>query len=360
MAQRLRLLIVELRGVSSMKTLRGLVTATAVVCGLVMCVSGVAVAQTPVRFTLDWRFEGPSSPFLWALEKGYYKTEGLDVTIDGGTGSNDTITRVASGTYEFGFGDINSVIRFRDKKENPPLKMVAIIYDSPPFAIVSLAKSGIKSPKDLEGKTLGAPAADGAFAQWKSFVAVNKIDDSKVKIENVGFPVREPMLVEGKVDAVTGFTFSSYINLRSRGVPQDGINLMMMRDYGLGLYGNGLMVNPTFAAKNPKAIAGFVKATLRGWMDVANNQNEAVKLVLKRNPVADEQWERVRLKMVFDQNVMTKEVVANGFGGVDMKRLTKSIDQIGEAFKYTNKPKAEDIFDASFLPPKAERMFSLK
>jgi NitT/TauT family transport system substrate-binding protein len=333
--------------------MKQLVTAAAVT-----LLSATAVAQTPVKFTLDWRFEGPSAPFLWALEKGYYKAEGLDVTIDTGSGSNEVVNRVGSGTYDIGFGDINSVVRYRDKKENAAIKAVAMIYNSPPFAVVSLTKNGVKSPKDLEGKILGAPAADGAYAQWNSFVAANKIDASKVKIENVGFPVREPMLVEGKVQAITGFSFSTYINLRSRGIAQDAINVMMMRDHGLDLYGNALLVNPAFAQKNPKAVAGFVKATMRGWKEAIANQNEAVKMVLKRNPVADEQWERVRLKMAVDQNVLTKEVLANGFGGVDMKRLAKSIDQIGQSFTFTNKPKAEDIFDTSFLPTKAERMIA--
>ncbi len=246
---------------------------------LLLSAWGLAIsvgAQTAVKFSLDWRFEGPSAPFLWALEKGYYKAEGLDVTIDAGNGSTEAINRVASGTYDMGFGDINSLIRYRDKKENPPLKAVAMIYNAPPFAIVSLSKHGIVKPKDLEGKTLGAPAADGAFALWKAFAAINKIDESKVKIENVGFPVREPMLVEGKVQAITGFSFSSYINLRSRGVPQDGVNVMLMREHGLALYGNAIFVNPAFAQKNPKAVAGFVKATLRAVKEVAKQQREGV------------------------------------------------------------------------------------
>ena len=332
---------------------------TAVFAGALIAATPAA-AQTPVKFTLDWRFEGPSAPFLWALEKGYYKAEGLEVTIDAGNGSNEAINRVASGTYDMGFGDINSLIRYRDKRENAPIKAVAMIYDAPPFAIVSLTKNGIVKPKDLEGKILGAPAADGAFAQWKAFAAINQIDASKVKIENVGFPVREPMLAEGKVHAITGFSFSSYINLRSRGVPQDGINVMLMREHGLDLYGNAIVANPAFAQRNPKAVAGFVRATLRAVREVAANQREGVKLVLKRNPIADEQWESVRLKLAYDQNILTRDVLANGLGGVDMRRLARSIDQIGLAFAFTNKPKPEDVFDSQFLPPKTERMVTLQ
>jgi NitT/TauT family transport system substrate-binding protein len=315
----------------------------------------IAAAQTPIKFALDWKFEGPSAPYFVALDKGYYKAEGLDVTIDSGNGSVEAINRVASGTYAMAFGDINSLIKFRDKKENAPVKAVAMIYNAPPFAITSLKKYGVLKPKDLEGKTLGAPAPDGAYAQWPIFVKEQKIDASKVKIENVGFPVREPMLAEGKVQAITGFSFSSYMNLRSRGIAQDEIVTMLMSDYGLALYGNALLVNPKFAQENPKAVAGFVRATLRGVADTIANPREAVKSVIKRNAIADEAIEFIRLKMAVDQNFVTKEVLANGLGAVDSKRLTKSIDQIGEAFKYTNKPTADDIFDSKFLPTKAER-----
>ena len=323
---------------------------------LLSCVAVTASAQTPIKFALDWRFEGPASPYFVALDKGYYKAEGLDVTIDTGNGSTEAINRAASGAYQFVFGDINTLVRFRDKPENKKLKMVLMVYNAPPFAIVSLKKGGISKPKDLEGKTLGAPAADGAYAQWPAFVKKNGIDVSKVKIENVGFPVREPMLVEGKVDAITGFSFSSYMNLRGRGIAQDDINVMLMRNLGLELYGNGIIVDSEYAAKNPKIVQGFIRATIKGWQETIRDPKASMAALMKRNNILNDGQEFVRLKMAIDQNVMTPEVVANGFGGVDAKRLTRSIDQIGEGFKYTNKPKADDIFDSAYLAPKAERM----
>jgi len=323
---------------------------------LLSCVAVTASAQTPIKFALDWRFEGPASPYFVALDKGYYKAEGLDVTIDTGNGSTEAINRAASGAYQFVFGDINTLVRFRDKPENKKLKMVLMVYNAPPFAIVSLKKGGISKPKDLEGKTLGAPAADGAYAQWPAFVKKNGIDVSKVKIENVGFPVREPMLVEGKVDAITGFSFSSYMNLRGRGIAQDDINVMLMRNLGLELYGNGIIVHSEYAAKNPKIVQGFIRATIKGWQETIRDPKASMASLMKRNNILNDGQEFVRLKMAIDQNVMTPEVVANGFGGVDAKRLTRSIDQIGEGFKYTNKPKADDIFDSAYLAPKAERM----
>src|SRR5919205_1259880 len=157
---------------------------------------------TPVRFALDWRFEGPAAPYLVAIDKGYYKAEGLDVTIDPGSGSVEGINRVASGAYDVGFCDINLLVKYRDNPRNLPVRMIMMVYDTPAFSIVTLKKNGIAKPKDLEGRILGAPAGDGAWAQWPIFVQANKIEVTKVKVENIGFPVREPMLAQGKVDAI--------------------------------------------------------------------------------------------------------------------------------------------------------------
>jgi NitT/TauT family transport system substrate-binding protein len=128
---------------------------------------GPATAQTAIKFSLDFKFEGPAAPFLVAIDKGYFKAEGLDVTIDTAAGSLEPINRVASGTYEMGFGDINSLIKFRDANPANPIKAVFMVYNKPAFSIVSRKSRGVEKPKDLEGKVLGAPAADGAYAQWK-------------------------------------------------------------------------------------------------------------------------------------------------------------------------------------------------
>ena len=331
----------------------GLITALAA--GVALTATS-AIAQTTIKYSNDWKWEGPAAPMLMALDKGWYSEAGLDVSMDTGKGSREAIPRVASGTYQMGSADINSLIKFRDK--NPDLKLTAVmvIYNAPPFAIIGRKSLGVMGPKDLEGKTLGAPAPDGAYAQWDAFVKANNIDASKVKIENVGFPVREPMLAQGKVDAITGFSFSSYINLKSKGVGEEDISLILMRDYGLDLYGNVLIVNPDFAKSNPDAVKAFVKATIRGYQETAKNPAAAVKHVLNHNDVAREAVELERLEMALAQNIITDEVKANGFGGADMARLERSMDQIADTYTFSNRPKGGDVFDPSFLPAKADRM----
>jgi NitT/TauT family transport system substrate-binding protein len=319
--------------------------------------AGIATAQTPLKFALDWKFEGPSAPYFVAIDKGYYKAEGLDVSVDSGPGSVAGIARVAAGTYPLGFFDINSLARFLNENPDKAVKAVLMVYDKPPFSIVTLARTGIAKPKDLEGKVLGAPAADGAFAQWPAFVKENGIDAAKVKIENVGFPVREPMLASGQVSAITGFSFSSYFNLLEAKVPASDIKVLMMSDYGLVLYGNAVMVNPDFAKANPKVVAGFVRATIKGMQDTIKDPAAAVKSVMKRNETGDEKVELERLNMAIRDNIATPWVKTNGFGSIDPARMAQAIDQIALTYEFKTKPKPGDIFTTEFLPPEAERKF---
>jgi NitT/TauT family transport system substrate-binding protein len=315
-----------------------------------------AFAQQAIKFSLDFKFEGPAAPFVVAIDKGYFKAEGLDVTIDTAGGSLEPINRVASGTYDMGFGDINSLIKFRDANPGTPIKAVFMVYNKPPFSIVGRKSRGVAAPKDLEGKKLGAPPPDGAYAQWPIFTQANGIDASKVTIVSVGFPVREPMLASGEVDAITGFSFSSYINLKDRGVPANDITVLLMADYGVNLYGNTIMVNPKFAAEKPEAVKGFIRAFIKGLNETVKNPTASVESVLKRNDVAKKEVELERLKMALKDNILTPEVKANGFGGVDAARLDKSVEQIALTYDFKNaKPKGADVFDASFLPPAAER-----
>jgi NitT/TauT family transport system substrate-binding protein len=320
------------------------------------CLSDAASAQQPVKFSLDWKFEGPAAPFTVAIDRGYFKAEGLDVTIDTSPGSLEPINRVASGTYDMGIGDINSLIKFRDSNPNAPIQAVFMFYNRPAFSVVARKSLGITKPKDLEGKKLGAPAADGAYAQWPIFVQANGIDASKVVIENVGFPLREPMLQKGEVAAITGFSFSSFINLKSMGVPVDDIVVMLMADYGVNLYGNTVFASPKFQAEHPEAVKAFLRALLKGIKDTVKDPTSAVDSVLARNGVATKPVELERLRMAIADNILSDEVKANGYGGVNMDRLAKSIDQIALTYTFKNdKPKAGAIFDPEFLPPAAER-----
>jgi len=324
-----------------------------------LLMTGAMAAETTVRFSLNYEIDGLSAPFLLPFDKGYYKAEGLNVIIEPASSSLESIERVASGNYEMGLADINTLIRVRDAKRTTPVKAIFMFFNRPQYAVIGRKSRGINRPKDLEGKILGAPAADVAFAQWPIFVHTNNIDASKVKIENVSFPVREPMLAAGQVDAVTGFSVSSFIDLKDRGVPIDDVVVLLMADYGLELYGNAIIVNSTFAAEHPDAVKGFLSAFVKALKETVKQPAVAIGSVLAHNGTARRNVELERLNMAIRENILTPEVKANGFGGVDEERFARAIEQLALAYKFkTAKPKAEDIFDFSFLPPEASRKYN--
>ncbi|MEM8577615.1 MAG: ABC transporter substrate-binding protein, partial [Pseudomonadota bacterium] len=226
-----------------------------------------AWAETDVPFALDWKFEGPAAPYFAAIDNGHFEAADLSVEISAGQGSLDAIPKVATGAFPMGFADINSLVKFLDQNPGAPVTAVMMVYDKPPFAIVGRKSLGVSEPKDLEGRVLGAPPPDGAWAQFPAFASANDLDVSKITVEPVGFPTREPMLAEGNVAAVTGFSFSSFLNLVRLGVPEDDISTILMADYGLQLYGNAIIVNTDFAEANPEVVTGFLTAVAAGWKD---------------------------------------------------------------------------------------------
>ena len=312
-------------------------------------------AQTPIKFTLDWVFQGPTSPFLVALDKGYYKAEGLDVTMDPGQGSAGAVQRVATGAYQVGFADVNSLIEYNAKNPGKEVLCVFMAYDYAPFGVYALKKSGIKGPKDLQGKKLGAPVFDASFRLFPAFA--KKTGITKWEHVNLTPQLREQSLVQGSVDFISGHYFSSMLDLKARGVKFDDIVAMRYVDYGLDLYANGIIVSPDML-KNEKAVRGFVAATMKGWKDVIADEKAGIAAAKKRDPLIDEGLELERLQLSLKTNILTPYVKANGMGDVDPARFARSIKTVAEAFGLPNPPAPDKVFTNKFLPPKADRMIA--
>jgi NitT/TauT family transport system substrate-binding protein len=314
--------------------------------------SSAPAETTNVIFGLDRKFEGPAAPFLLALDKGFYKAEGLNVGIAPGANAIDPIKRVAAGTLDMALADINVLIRFRDAQPKSAVKAVFMLSNKPAYAIIGRKSHGIGAPMDLEGKKLGVTADGIVFGQMPIFAKTNRVDMSKVAIETVGLPVRNPLLASGQVDAITGLSFSSYIDLKDKGVPVDDIVVLMMADYGVKLYGNAIIVSPKFLQNHGDAVRGFLRAFLKGLKQTVKAPVAAIDSVLQRADGARKELELERLNMVIRENILTPEVKANGYGAIDDARFAAAIDQLAVAHKFKSaKPKPEDIFDASFLPP---------
>jgi NitT/TauT family transport system substrate-binding protein len=345
-------------GTDSMRTASSWLCRTGLILPALIAVTALATAASAhaaVRFSLNWKFEGQTAPYVVALDNGYYGAHGLDVTIEQATGSLESLGRVASGAFDMGVSDINTLIRFRDQNPGTPVTAVFIVHNKPGFSVVGRKSRGVMVPRDLQGKKIGGPATDLAVAQWPIFIKVNGIDPTTVSVVNIGAPVREPMLASGEVDAIIGYSFTTFINLKDRGVPSDDITLLLMADYGVDLYGDAIVVNSKFASDQPDTVKAFLAAFLQGLQETVRSPASAVESVVRRNEDAKREVELERLQLALRQNIVTPEVKARGFGDVDPPRFERSIDLIGLAYAFKNKAKAVDVFDRSFLPAADER-----
>jgi NitT/TauT family transport system substrate-binding protein len=335
--------------------LRHAVARIAAAAAVASALAGTARAEVSLKLALDQSLDGIAGLFLLPEDRGYYRGEGLDIAVEEGASALDPITRVASGAADLGFADINALIRYRDQNPSAPVKAVFMVFNTPPFAVVGRRSRGISDPRSLEDKKLGGSPASATFEQWPLFAKLNDIDTSKVMIEKTGIPVRVPMLAAGQLDAVLGYSFRVYVDLKDRGVPLDDVVLLPMASYGLKLYGGAIIANSKLAADKPQAVAGFLSAFTKSLKEAIRNPAAAIDAVLKHNDQGSRQVELERLRMAIKDNVVTAEMRANGLGAVDEMRLNEALDQIALVSAFRSRPKPSDVFDASFLPPPAER-----
>jgi len=316
---------------------------------------GAAQAQTtPIKFQLDWRFEGPSALFLHPAAKGYFKDAKLDVTVDAGNGSGAAVTRVASGTYDLGFADLAALMEFHANNPDAPNKPVAImmVYNNTPASVMALKKTGIKSPADLTGKKLGAPVFDAGRRAFPIFQKANGIGN--VAWTAMDPPLRETMLVRGDVDAITGFTFTSLLNIEARGVKAEDVTVLPYPEYGVKLYGNAIIATPKILKENPAAVKAFLAAFTKGAKEVIGDPAKAIESVKARDGIINTELETRRLRLAIDTVINSPDARAEGFGQVNGGRLSLMASQVSDAFNTKTRVKVDDIWNGSFLPTAKE------
>ena len=321
----------------------------------VLVATSVAQAQnTPIKFQLDWRFEGPAALFLTPAAKGYFKAAKLDVAIDAGNGSGGTVTRVASGAYDMGFADLAALMEFHANNPDAPNKPVAVmmVYNDTPASVMALKKSGIKTPADLSGKKFGAPVFDAGRRAFPIFAKANHI--TGVQWTAMDPPLRETMLARGDVDAITGFTFTSLLNLEARGVKAADVVVLPYASYGVKLYGNVIIASPKMIHENPAAVKAFLAAFAKGAKDVIANPAAAIADVKARDGIINTEMETRRLKLAIDTAINSPNARTEGFGQVNSARLSLMASQVSDAFNTKTRVNPEAVWNGAFLPTKAE------
>lgn len=303
-----------------------------------------------IQFTLDRPIDAIAAPFVLAASRGLYRAENLNVAQQVATGSKDTITRVASGATDIAVADFNALIRYRADPDSLPVRAAFVLLNRAPYAVVARKSRGVISLGSLEGRTLGVAEGDLAIRLWPALARNNGIKLSAVKQEKISPAVREPMLSAGQVDAVTGFSYLSAVNLRDRGVPADDLAVFRFAEFGCAAYGLAVIVNPKFAAARPDAVKRFVRAISEGTQLAIREPDKAIDDVMAQMDGGTRELELLRLKIALSDNILTDEVKRDGLGGIDAARFDASLDAIAEDFTLRKRPALADVFDTAFLP----------
>jgi NitT/TauT family transport system substrate-binding protein len=307
-------------------------------------------ARRRVRFCLDWTWQSAHSAWTLAADRGFFGEAGLEVQIDRGFGSGDTMTKVAAGTYDIGFADTNLLLKFNHENANAQLTSVFVLYDASPNAAIFLRSSGITRPKDLEGKRISVTDGEGTRLLFPIFARANQLDMTKMELMSVTAQLRDTMVIQRRADATLGFLTTTALNMVGAGVPRGDIGWLQYNRWGVELYSSGLVVRKDFAERNPEVVTAFVAATIRGLRAMLADPAAAMASLKRREPLVDEALEISRNELINEVALLTPHVRANGVSSVDRARFERSAHQVAEAFELPIRPPMDFTYTDRFLP----------
>jgi NitT/TauT family transport system substrate-binding protein len=317
--------------------------------------AGHAQGTTRLRFNLGWRVEAGAAGFLLAAERGFFREEGLEVTIDAGQGSAGAVNAVAGGAYDAATADIAALIAHNIGNPGRQLLATGIQYDLNPNAILVKADGPIRTPADLVGKKIAGQPFNASRAQFPAFARATGIPADSVQWQNVDPGLGYQLFIRGEVDAVAFFFATGLMGLKAAGFPAERIRTFRFSDYGVRGYGNAIIVNPRLASEQPRALAGLMRGMARGWVLAFADRPAAIRAIKQREPLTDEAIERERFDLIVDGTKITADTRTHGYLAATRERLQATIDEAVLAYNLSGTTTPDALYTDRFLPPLADR-----
>jgi NitT/TauT family transport system substrate-binding protein len=325
---------------------------------LVAALSVFSAAQagepaTPVKFVMDWAFDGPQAVWTAAAQQDCFGKNGLDLKIDRGFGSSDAIGKVAAGSYDIGVADFSSVIAYDAAHPKDPLEIVFVVSDRSPTSVSVLKTSNITKPKDLEGKRLADSQGEASRVLFPAFAKANGIDTTKITWVSVAPNLRQASLLQGKADAAAGHMFTVLSGMKALGVGQDKVFTMEYARYGVDVPGSSVIVKPQWASAHKKALQSFLVCAAVGIRSSITDPKTALASLHSYNSLLDDNSEALALDFSTRYAILTPRVQKDGLSYVDPARYSQVLTLVSTALAVP-KPNLGDVWDGSYLPPKAD------
>jgi len=303
--------------------------------------------ETPVVIRLDFIIGGNHAPWFVAWEKGFYAKRGLNVTIQPGTGSADTIRAIAAGAADVGFANVSTAIVGRSRGA-PTVSVAQLGFIA--VTVLWREEADIKGLKDLEGKSWAISPGQAQWFLMPALARINNLDFATIKIQETAPPLQPAALLAKKADFITMFRASND-EVAEMAATKQGIRLkrIHMREAGLDIYGSALIVKEEDIKRRPEMIRAYVEGTMEGLRYTRDHQEEALGILLKHKPELDKELTRIQIKNGVEEVFIPPESLASGYGYMKPDVMEKTVKITNEFFDVAGKVAAVGVYTNQFI-----------
>jgi NitT/TauT family transport system substrate-binding protein len=316
-----------------------------------------AQSRLPVKFIMDWAFEGAQSIWTLAEARGCFSKHGVDISIDRGFGSGDTVSKIAAGAYPIGVSDFNTVVQFDAKNPDHRLIAIFIVSDGSPLSVVTFKENHITKPQDLVGKKIADPVGEASRIMFPAFAKANNLDPNSVEWVTVAPDLRQPTLMHKQADAAAGHMFTIYNGLVQLGAKKEDIVVLRYADWGVNFYGNAIVTTKAWASEHPDAAKAFAYCAAEGIKATRADPKAGVDSLKKYNPLLREDIELASLDFSNTIAIGTPNALKNGVSAVTHERLEQTVQQATAALGLPAPP-LDELWTDKYLPPRSELMLT--